>query len=256
MHAYEDSDQLSDLHERIDIGQHADILFGNLRVGSLSFPDLFQDCVRETKTTVKPWKFFRRVQRAFVLARYVEHTATHPGARIECGVYKGLSALLACKVLKNLDASFDGSSFYLCDSYAGLSPAKAQDQVSLTMPDGRTETIASHEPGHFAVSLEIIQGRFQAFPGIHFTKGWIPPVLHELPDTTWSFVHIDVDLYEPTKACLEYFLPRMAPGGVILNDDFASPAFPGCGKAWGEFFDAHGLPYAILDTGQAVFLKT
>ena len=85
------------------------------------------------------------------------------GARIECGVYKGLSALLACKVLKSLDASFDGSSFFLCDSYAGLSPALAQDQVSLTVPDGRIETIASHKPGHFAVSLEVIRERFQAF---------------------------------------------------------------------------------------------
>ena len=65
---------------------------------------------------------------------------------------------------------------------------------------------------------------------------------------------IDVDLYEPTIGCLEYFVPRMVKGGCILNDDFASPMFPGGFTGWRDFCDRRGLPYAILDSGQSVLI--
>ena len=51
---------------------------------------------------------------------------------------------------------------------------------------------------------------------------------------------IDVDLYEPTISCLEYFVPRMLKGGFI---------------GWRNFCDRRGLPYAILDSGQSVLTR-
>ena len=47
-----------------------------------------------------------------------------------------------------------------------------------------------------------------------------------------SFVHLDVDLYEPTRACLDYFLPRLSPGGFVICDDYGAPTFPGAARAW------------------------
>jgi hypothetical protein len=38
----------------------------------------------------------------------------------------------------------------------------------------------------------------------------------------FSFVHSDVDLYASTRSVLEFFYPRMLPGGVILTHDFAT----------------------------------
>ncbi len=72
----------------------------------------------------------------------------------------------------------------------------------------------------------------------------------------WSFVHVDVDLYEPTLACLEYFVPRLAPGGVIINDDYGSQSFPGAGRAWDLYFEDFGLPAFALEGGQSVFIRT
>ena len=76
-----------------------------------------------------------------------------------------------------------------------------------------------------------------------------------LPDQNWSFVHIDVDLFEPTRAGLEYFVPRMVKGGVIINDDFGSPLFPGGGLGWQDYCQKNSLSYAVLDSGQSVFIK-
>jgi hypothetical protein len=43
--------------------------------------------------------------------------------------------------------------------------------------------------------------------------------------------------------------------GVILNDDYNSPLFPGAGIAWRKFFDLKNESYLILDSGQSVFIK-
>ncbi len=94
-----------------------------------------------------------------------------------------------------------------------------------------------------------------AFPDAALLKGWVPDVFAELPETKWAFVHLDLDLYEPTLAGLEYFWPRLVPGGVIVNDDYLSDLFPGAGIAWDEFCAAHGVGSAVLDTGQAAILK-
>ena len=93
-----------------------------------------------------------------------------------------------------------------------------------------------------------------SFPEVRYHKGWIPEVLETLPEQEWAFVHIDVDLYEPTLGCLEYFVPRMVKGGCILNDDFSSPMFPGGYSGWREYCERHGLSYVILDSGQSVLI--
>ena len=47
----------------------------------------------------------------------------------------------------------------------------------------------------------------------------------------------------------------MSPGGIIVNDDFASPEFPGAGQAWREVLEPQGLPYIALDSGQAIYIR-
>jgi O-methyltransferase len=40
-------------------------------------------------------------------------------------------------------------------------------------------------------------------------KGWIPDVFSAAEAETFCFVHIDVDLYEPTLESMRFFYPRM-----------------------------------------------
>ncbi len=246
---------LGKVQDGADIALNSEILFGNLQVAKIPFFELYNACMKETRTPVSSWKVFRRAQRAFVLARYVEYAQSLAAPKIECGVFQGFSALLACKVQRALSPDFDGSAFYILDSFEGLSAPIDEDKILVTSPDGRSDRVASHQERHFAVPLQTVSSHFTAFPKLNFIKGWIPAAFSDLPDTSWSFVHIDVDLYDPTLACLDYFFPRMVPGGVILNDDFSSPLFPGGGKAWAKFFEDRQLPYVVLDTGQSIYVK-
>lgn len=47
------------------------------------------------------------------------------------------------------------------------------------------------------------------------------------PETIVSLLYLDVNLYEPTKAALEAFLPRMPKGGVIVFDELNDRGLPG-----------------------------
>ena len=39
--------------------------------------------------------------------------------------------------------------------------------------------------------------------------GWIPDRFVEVKNKKFSFINIDVDIYEPTKKSLEFFFPRL-----------------------------------------------
>lgn len=55
----------------------------------------------------------------------------------------------------------------------------------------------------------------------------MPQYLAENPHTLVSLLHLDFDIYSPTKAAIETFLPRMAKGAVILFDELNCPKWPG-----------------------------
>lgn len=55
------------------------------------------------------------------------------------------------------------------------------------------------------------------------------------PHLKISLLHIDVDLYEPTKHVLERLFERVTKGGIIIFDDYG--AFAGANKAIDDFFD-------------------
>jgi hypothetical protein len=67
--------------------------------------------------------------------------------------------------------------------------------------------------------------------------------------------HIDVDLYQSTLDCCEYFYPRLVPGGILLFDEYGFAAARGEKDAVDQFFaDKRESPIVLL-SGQAVVVK-
>jgi len=87
-------------------------------------------------------------------------------------------------------------------------------------------------------------------------QGYFPDsVDKKLEQTTFAFVHLDADLYEPTRNGLEFFYPRVSSGGIILIHDYN--AWPGCRKAVDKFFRIKKeFPIAMPDkSGSAIIVK-
>jgi hypothetical protein len=243
-------------HAKAPREQHLNILFDEMRVGPHPIAGLADSCVRDSGAQSPPLKAFHRPLASYFLARYFLYSLALDGARAECGVFSGASALLMCRAATTRDAKYAGAGLHLLDSFAGISPPQEEDLIAVRAQDGRSVVMKpGFDGGAFASPLELVRHTLREFPAVAIHPGWIPAVFADLPETCWCFVHLDVDLYEPTLACLDYFYPRLVDGGVIICDDYGAPLFPGAHRAWDEFCAKHDLPYIVLDTGQSVILK-
>lgn len=150
------------------------------------------------------------------------------GSAAECGVYRG-----GC--LRLMAAECPGRRIYGFDTFEGL-PA---DMWSPGEP---------HSAGDFAdCSFDAV---LKDVSGLNVTlvKGMFPASAEAFSAERFAFVHLDFDFYESTRAALEWFLPRMSPGGVIVFDDYEWQNCPGVKLAIDEF----GLDVEVTVPFQAV----
>lgn len=99
-----------------------------------------------------------------------------------------------------------------------------------------------HHKGEFnMVDFYAISGYFKAvYHTVRLFKGFSPDVFKVFDgNTRFSFVHVDVDLYQSVKDALDFFVPRLLTGGMILFDDYKFATTPGCEIAIKEFFESH-----------------
>lgn len=142
-----------------------------------------------------------------------------PGDFAELGVYQGKSA----RVIHLLAPD---RKLHLFDTFGGF-PEK----------DLKTESgeAATYTTKNFAdCSVEGVKEYIKGKQTIIFHKGYFPDSAENLQTLKFAFVNIDVDLHNPTKAGLEFFYPRLSPGGIIFIHDY-NRKWPGLVKAVDDF---------------------
>ena len=141
----------------------------------------------------------------------------------ECGCWKGTSSHLISKILKK--ENFKGN-FFIFDSFEGLSEFKEKDYLikdSFHSLEGKKE---KNIRNFFSSSEKEVRENLSEFNFIDIQKGWIPAKFKNVSDKKFIFVHVDVDLYEPTLECLKFFYPRLEKNGIIVCDDYNSSTYP------------------------------
>lgn len=167
-----------------------------------------------------------------------------PGDLAECGVYHGAGSYLMLSATEGTD-----KTCYGFDSFEGLSAPTQQDEVG-------SEVAFRWEKNDLRVEEDIPRHNLARFSSrVVFYKGWIPDRFNEVSEQVFSMVHIDVDLYEPTRDALEFFFPRLSVGGVVVCDDYGFETCPGARKAMDEIAERHGLSVVHLTTGQGIIIK-
>lgn len=150
----------------------------------------------------------------------------------ECGVYAGMSMFFVADLCKN--------KFIGIDSFEGVSEPNEYD----------SDYFKSKK---LSISMSFAEKILKNFDNVDLYKGWIPEVFNKLDDKQYSYVNIDVDLYNPTKNSIEYFWPKLIKGGVLICDDYGSDKTPGARKAMNDFFGVDNI--LELPTGQALIYK-
>ena len=156
-----------------------------------------------------------------------------PGAMAEVGVYQGASAKLLCEAKGPVE-------LHLFDTFAGLPQSTSADRNV-------------HRQNQYPCSLESVRAYLQDYENVYYHPGLFPDSAKPLVDKRFSFVHLDVDLYESTLAGLEFFYPRLIPGGVILSHDYSILA--GVRKAFDDFLRDKSERPVQLPSTQCMLIK-
>lgn len=159
----------------------------------------------------------------------------------ELGVWRGNTAAVLAHYAKA-----SNREVYLFDTYEGF---KEKDLVG----------VDANKKLEFAnTSVEMVKDVIGVEDGrCHYVKGYFPgTITEEHQRNTYAVVSLDCDLYEPMRAGLEFFYPRMPKGGVFFLHDYSSVHWDGAKKAIDAFCKQAGEFVILLpDKSGSAFLR-
>ena len=163
-----------------------------------------------------------------------------PGDLVEVGVYQG-------KTAKFLRQMLPDRPIHLFDTFQGFQDEDFEDGENTQ--DSRfldTDTVKIEKQLCLNGSGEVT---------MHV--GHFPGTAEGITEERFAFLSLDVDKYIPTLAGLEFFYPKMSPGGFIFIHDFHNPESNfGVSKAVNEWCGKNRvLFFEIPDANGTVILR-
>lgn len=160
----------------------------------------------------------------------------------ECGTYKGASAYFIARNI--IDKKMD-KKLFLFDSFSGLSAPGVSDGEWW-------------KEGDLSSSIDDVRSTLKILGNtsfIHILDGWIPSRFEDVAERKFCFVHIDVDLAEPTLHCLTFFYDRLSFGGIIFLDDYGHSSCPGVTDVVDSFLKDRKAHLCNLASGAAFIIS-
>lgn len=178
----------------------------------------------------------RSADRRFFMRSVLSLADGVPGDTAECGVWTGAGSWYICRHSIGTDRHH-----HIFDSFEGLSEPGPADGTYW-------------HAGDYRAQQDIVR---ETLKGLDFTlyPGWIPERFRDVADRSFSVVHIDVDLYQPTLDAMEFFYPQMSTGGLILLDDYGFQDCPGARTAVDEYMADKPEKTVHVPTGQGFIVK-
>lgn len=164
------------------------------------------------------------------------------GAFAEVGVFRGATSRFLHKCAPD-------RKLYLFDSFQGF-PREVVGSQELANKGDRFRFKDT--------SVEIVRAAVGASRNISIRSGVFPETTTGLEAETFAFVMLDLDIYAPTLAALEFFHPRLSKGAYVFVHDFNSPESDHAMQRAVSFFLADKLerPIELPDEwGTAVYRK-
>ena len=179
-------------------------------------------------------RHYRTLDRKYTLEQLMKLLISTDGRgdTAECGVFQGASSYLICRQIQGSQ-----KQHHVFDSFEGISTPNDKDG-------------SYWREGMLACSEKVVRENLKGFGFVRYYKGWIPERFDEVSGRKFCFLHIDVDLYQPTLDSLVFFYERMTPGGIIICDDYGLTTCPGAREAMDSFFSDKREKIVCLPTGQ------
>jgi len=157
-----------------------------------------------------------------------------PGDIVDCGVWRGGSTILLTHAMRELGIN---RYVWCCDTFDGFD---------------KKDAFAEGQHCHAAlkVSLNDVSRNFSKH-GVSedfliTLRGKVQETLAKITSKQVALLRVDVDMYAPTKHCLDTIWPLMPKGGIVIVDDYGCAAFQ-CKRAVDEFVQQHGVKLIPID---------
>lgn len=179
--------------------------------------------------------------RLYVLWQAVRNVARVPGAVVEVGVYRGGSAYFLASALQQVAQAVP---IFLVDTFTGHPAISDRDP--------------HQEVGRFRkTSVAAVREYLAPFPNVAVLQGDVADILPTLAEMRYRLIHLDTDLFTPTRVSLEYFGARVERGGIVVLDDYSSGRCPGVMQAVQEYLATDAVRFHVWDqrTEQLILVK-
>ncbi len=155
-----------------------------------------------------------------------------PGAFVECGVFKGPS-FARFAMFRHLFETEETRALIGFDIFGKFPETTFEDDKAR-----REQFIKS--AGDESISVEqlcAVLAQKDCGKNVTLVSGdicqTVPAYANEHPELRIALLHLDVDIYEPSRVVMEVLAPRVVPGGVIILDDYG--ICPGATKAVDDY---------------------
>jgi len=159
----------------------------------------------------------------------IERVRNVEGDIVECGVSIGHGALLFMLLSEYIGVE---RTYYGFDSFEGFTDPVAKDE---NPPIAGKNFFASPPETVLRVLRDgsITDSRIN--DRVRLVKGFFDMTLPTYEGKI-ALLHLDGDLYDSYKISLENLYDKVAPGGIIMFDEYHDKRWPGATRAIDEFF--------------------
>ena len=202
------------------------------------------------------------VERLYALHQSIRYLveADLPGALVECGVWKGGSAMMIALTLKALGVN--DRDIVLFDTFEGMTQPGGEDIDHEGMPAAKLLARGNRDTNPFWAYSPIEEVtrnlRSTGYPmaKIHTVVGDVLQTIPAQAPASVALLRLDTDWYESTRHELAHLFPRLVPRGVMIIDDYGH--FKGARKAVDEYLATLPDRYLLqrVDYTGRVMVKT
>lgn len=169
--------------------------------------------------------------RNLLIANELRHVC---GCVVECGVWRGGMSAGIAEVLG------PGREYFLFDSFEGLPPATAMDGEGAKAWQQDAASPSYHDNCRAPAKLAQQAMALAGVPKYTIVKGWFDKTLPAfVPPCPIAILRLDGDWYQSTLVALESLFKHLAPGGIVIVDDYYT--WDGCARAVHDFLSRHQL---------------
>lgn len=178
--------------------------------------------------------------RCYELWILAKQSAAIEGAILEVGVWRGGTGAILAEATRSL-----GKKVFLADTFRGVVKAGEND--------------TAYKGGeHSDTSLYLVSELMSSLSlqNVQLLEGIFPEDTQHYVQGNIAMLHCDVDVYSSSRDIVEWCLPRMTVGSILVFDDYGFYGCEGVAKFCNELRSRGDLLFIHNLNGHAIFVKT